>query len=56
MTFYGPLVFGYDPQNEPEHRPPEVVRRLLDLDGLELVVLRDEDGDEWIIEADDYNG
>lgn len=43
---------SYDPQNAPDTWTVEL-RRMLDVDGNELILVRDQDGDEYVIEDTD---
>lgn len=42
-----------DPQDAPDEWRMEV-RRLLDADGTELILFRNQDGEEWIEEVDGW--
>lgn len=45
---------SYDPQNAPDTWTEEV-RRVIDIDGVELVVYRNQDGETYVMDAEDYD-
>lgn len=45
---------SYDPQDAPLFWREEI-RRVIDIDGVELVVYRDQDGETFVINAEDFD-
>lgn len=43
---------SFDPENAPDFWTVEV-RRMVDVDGVEIVLVRDQDGDEYVVDADE---
>ena len=46
---------GYRDAPEPPEFYTEEIRRVTDIDGVLLVVFRDQDGETWVMDAEDYD-
>jgi hypothetical protein len=46
---------SFDPQNAPDFWVREI-RRLIDIDGVRVVLVRDQDGVEFLIDEDEFEG
>ena len=46
---------SFDPQNAPDFWVHEI-RRLIDIDGVRVVLVRDQDGVEFLIDEDEFEG
>jgi len=44
-----------DPQDEPDTYVVEI-RRMIDIDGVRVVLVRDQDGEEFLIDEDEFDG
>jgi hypothetical protein len=45
---------SFDPQNAPDTWLTEL-RRLIDIDGVRVVLVRDQDGQEFLIDEDEFD-